>query len=161
MTPTDYLPLRPGEAAQIQLLYGFLEVTDQAEQVLKKRLQASGQWRKFRTMQAWIKTMVHDVCNTIDPHKRELFKINLSNQELRVVNRSSISTTKDVTIVRTDDLLWLITDELINHCAVCMGCGEDMRKCDFRKRLKRMTMFELDEKGGVCMGKQIERKSEE
>ena len=157
---SDYMPLKTGEAAQIQLLYGFLEVTDGAEQVLKKRLQRCKQWRQFRTMQSWIKTMVYEVCQTIDPQKRQVFKANLCNQQLRVVNKSSINTTKDMTVVLTDDLYWIITDELQNHCAVCMGCGEDMRNCEFHKRLKRMTMFELDESGGVCMGKQIEKSTE-
>lgn len=155
---TDYLPLKTGEAANIQLLYGFLEVTDAAEPVLKNRLRKCGQYRQFRTMQSWIKTMIRELSKTIDPQKREVFKANLCNQQLRVVNKTAINTTEDMTFLRTEDLFWLITDELHNHCAICMGCGEDMRNCEFHKRLKRMTMFELDESGGVCMGKQLEAK---
>lgn len=156
----EYLPLKTGEAANIQLLYGFLEVTDAAEPVLKKRLQHCGQYRQFRTMQSWIKTMINAMSKTIDPQKRQVFKANLCNQQLRVCNKHSISTTKDMTVVLSDDLFWLITDELHNHCAICMGYGEDMRGCEFHKRLKRMTMFELDESGGVCMGKQLDVKEE-
>lgn len=155
---TDYLPLKTGEAANIQLLYGFLEVTDAAGPELKKRLQFCRQWRQFRIIQSLLLPLINALSKTIEPRKREVFRANLCNQQLRVVNKSAINTTKDMTVVLTDDLYWLITDELHNHCAICMGLGQDMRGCEFHKCLKRMTMFELDERGGVCMGKQLEAK---
>lgn len=157
---SDYLPLKTGEAGKVQLLWGCREIFEPEDERLEKRLLACGMRKKYRTMRTWIGPMCEALLMTVDPVKRATFYANLTNQELRVVNKSSINTTKDMTVVMTDDLYWIITDELQNHCAVCMGCGEDMRNCEFHKCLKRMTMFELDESGGVCMGKQLEQSVE-
>lgn len=156
----SYMPLKTGEATQMQLLHGFLQILVDAQEPLEKRLKRCGRWRQYRVVQAWMGRIVNDLMNTIEPRKRNLFLVNLWNQEIRVVNKGGVSAMPYMTVCREDDLLWLIKDEIRENCAVCMGHGPDMRKCELRRHLKNMTLFDLDESGGVCMGKQIDTREE-
>lgn len=151
-----YTRLRPGEANQIQILIGLIEAFRDAQKVLKDRLKLCGMWRQVRIMDTWCTNLEGKLMGTIDPHRRALFNANLANQEIRVVNKTSVSGIPDMVLCREDDLRYLISLALHDHCAICMGHGTDMRGCSLRKCLKGMTMFDLDESGGVCMGKQIE-----
>lgn len=151
-----YMPLKTGEATQMQLLIGLIDTLDDGQEMLEKRLKRCGRWRQYRVMQTWTKLMAHDLLETMEPRKKALFWANLRNQVLHVASRGSVSAMPDMTVCRAEDLHWLIDDAVREHCAICMGLGTDMAKCELRKHLKRMALFEPDESGGVCMGKQIE-----
>lgn len=150
-----YIPLRSGEATELQLMWACREVMDTAGQRLEKRLKACKRWRQFRTMQTWLAKMTNDLMQTIEPKKAEAFLVNLMNQQIRVVSKSQITSHPDYTIINSEVLGDIILTAMNDTCKICNGEGCDMAHCKFRKALKKAMMFEIDESGGVCMGKTI------
>ena len=46
--------------------------------------------------------------------------------------------------------------QAIGHrCVLCDGAGCDKARCELRKALKKTVMFEIDETGGICLGKKL------
>lgn len=148
-----YIPLRGGEATELQLLWACREALDNAEKVLEKRLKACKRWPQFRTMQKWIANITNDLMQTIEPNKAQTFLVNLMNQEIRVRSKSSIHNEPGYTLIPSDVLSDIIIQAMTDTCMLCDGGGCDMAKCKFRKSIKQTMMFEIDESGGVCMGK--------
>lgn len=150
-----YIPLRSGEATDIQLLWACREVFDTSEKTLEKRLKACKRWSQFRTMQKWLANMTENIMQTIEPAKQRTFLMNLTNQEIRVVNKTTIKRDPDYIMIPSEALSNIIMQAMTDTCMLCNGEGCDMAKCKFRKSLKQTMMFEIDEKGGVCMGKTL------
>lgn len=156
----DYIPLRSGEATEIQLLWACREVLDTSEKMLEKRLKACQRWRQFRTMQKWLENMMDDLMRTIEPKKAATFLVNLMNQQIRVVNKSRVVNEPGYTLIPSEVLSDIIMQAMKDTCMLCDGYGCDMAKCQFRKSIKQVMMFEVDESGGVCMGKTLLEKLE-
>lgn len=156
-----YIPMRSGEAMEIQLLWACREVLDTAAKRLEKRLKACNRWRQYRTMQKWLENMTNDIMLTIEPQKAQTFLVNLMNQEIRVVSKSRIHSEPGYTLIPTDVLSSIILQAMTDTCMLCNGEGCDMAKCKFRKAIKQTMMFEVDESGGVCMGKTLLHKLED
>ena len=150
-----YIPLRSGEAADLKLLWACREVLDAVSETLEKRLRFCTRWRQFRTMQTWFANMTNDLMLTVEPKKAQTFLINLQNQEIRVVNKSRLHTEVGYTLIPTEVLQDIILQAMRDTCMLCDGEGCDMAKCEFRKAIKQTIMFEVDESGGVCMGKTL------
>lgn len=150
-----YIPLRSGEATEIQLLWACREVFDTVAAVLEKRLRACNRWSQFRTMQTWLANMTNDLMLTIEPKKAQTFLINLRHQQIRVVSKSHIQTEPGHTLIPTDVLHDIILQAMSDTCMLCNGEGCDMAKCKFRKSIKQTIMFDVDESSGVCMGKTL------
>lgn len=150
-----YIPLRSGEATEIQLLWACREVLDTCEKQVEKRLKACNRWRQFRTMQKWFEHITNDIMLTIEPKKAKTFLVNLMNQEIRVVSKSRIHNEPGYTLIPTDVLSNIILQAMNDTCMICNGEGCDMAKCRFRKSIKQTMMFEVDESNGVCMGKTL------
>lgn len=155
-----YIPLRSGEATELQLLWACREVFDTAEKGLEKRLKACKRWSQFRTMQKWIANMTDSLMQTIEPVKQRTFLLNLMNQQIRVVSKSYIKNDPDYTLIPSAVLSDIILQAMKDTCMICDGEGCDMAKCTFRKSIKQTMMFEVDESGGVCMGKTLLHKLE-
>ncbi len=155
-----YLPLRSGEATEIQLLWACREVLETAEKPLEKRLKAVKRWRQYKAMQKWIANITEDLMHTIEPRKAATFLANLSNQEIRVVSKRSIRSEPGYTLIPSDALQAILLQAMQDTCLLCNGEGCDMAKCRFRKHLKQTVMFEVDESGGICMGKTLLTKLE-
>jgi len=150
-----YLHLRTGEATEIQLIWACREVFDTAEKTLEKRLKLCKRWPQFRIMQKWLANMTDDIMQTIEPAKQRTFLMNLTNQQIRVVSKSYIKKDPDYTLIPSQALSDIIMQAMKDTCMLCDGEGCDMAKCQFRKALKQTMMFEIDESGGVCMGKTL------
>ena len=150
-----YIPLRSGEATELQLLWACREVMDNASDKLEKRLKACKRWPQFRTMQKWMANMTNDLMRTIEPKKAQTFLINLMNQEIRVCSKSRIRNEPGYTLIPSEVLSDIIIQAMTDTCMICNGEGCDMAKCKFRKSIKQTMMFEVDESGGVCMGKAL------
>jgi len=155
-----YIPMRSGEATELQLLWACREVLDNAEKMLEKRLKACKRWRQFRTMQKWLANMTNDLMATIEPKKAHTFLVNLMHQEIRVRSKSSLHNEPGYTYIPSEVLSDIIIQAMTDTCMLCNGEGCDMAKCKFRKSLKQTMMFEVDEGGGVCMGKTLLEKLE-
>lgn len=147
-----YLPLRSGEATELQLMWACREVFDTAEKVLEKRLKACKRWAQFRAMQKWLANMTDSLMQTIEPAKQRTFLLNLMNQQIRVVSKSYIKKDPDYTLIPSATLSDIILQAMKDTCMLCGGESCDMAKCQFRKAIKQTMMFEIDESGGVCMG---------
>lgn len=150
-----YIPLRTGEATEIQLIWACREVFDTAEKALEKRLKACKRWAQFRTMQKWLANMTDSLMQTIEPVKQRTFLVNLMNQQIRVVSKSYIKKDPDYTLIPSEALSNIIIQAMKDTCMLCDGEGCDMAKCAFRKSLKQTMMFEIDESPGVCMGRTL------
>ena len=160
MSNDKYIPLRSGEATEIQLLWGCREVLDTCASVLEKRLKACKRWAQLRTMQKWLENMTNDIMQTIDPQRATTFLVNLMNQQIRVVNKSRVVNEPGYTLIPSEVLSNIIMQAMTDTCMLCDGGGCDMAKCKFRKSLKQTMMFDVDESGGVCMGKTLLEKLE-
>ena len=147
-----YLPLRSGEATELQLVWACREAMDTASGVLEKRLRACKRWRQYRVMQKWLANITEDLMQTIEPKKSLLFLKNLMNQQIRVVSKGYIKKEPDYTLIPSAVLSDIIIQAMKDTCMVCNGEGCDMAKCKFRKAIKQTMMFEIDESKGVCMG---------
>ena len=141
------IPLKESEAREVQLLWGVMEIRSETSPRLKKRLQACGRWRQLRTCAAWM--------DTIEYEKRRKFLLNLRGQELRVVCKGVPDTTPGYTVVEQDVLHTYIRQAIGHRCVLCDGAGCDMARCELRKALKKTVMFEIDEAGGICLGKKL------
>lgn len=141
------IPLKESEAREVQLLWGVMEILSETSPRLKKRLQACGRWRQLRTCAAWM--------DTIEYEKRRKFLLNLRGQELRVVCKGVPDTTPGYTVVEQDVLHTYIRQAIGHRCVLCDGAGCDMARCELRKALKKTVMFEIDEAGGICLGKKL------
>lgn len=157
----NYIPLRSGEATELQLLWACREVLDTAGQMLENRLKAAKRWRQYRTMQKWIANITEDLMKTIEPRKAATFLVNLSNQEIRVVSKRNIRNEPGYTLIPSDALGAILHQAMQGTCLLCNGDGCDMAKCKFRKHLKQTAMFEIDESGGICLGKTLLTKLEQ
>lgn len=149
------IPLKESEAREIQLLWGVMEILSETSPRLKKRLQACGRWRQLRTCAAWMERIVGDVMDTIEHEKRRKFLLNLRGQELRVVCKGMPDTTPGYTVIEQDVLHTYIRQAIGHRCVLCDGAGCDMARCELRKALKKTVMFEIDEAGGICLGKKL------
>ena len=149
------IPLKESEAREIQLLWGVMEILSETSPRLKKRLQACGRWRQLRTCAAWMGRIVGDVMDTIEPPKRRKFMLNLENQEMRIVCKGVPDTTPGYTVVEQDVLHTYIRQAIGHRCVLCDGAGCDKARCELRKDLKKTVMFEIDETGGICLGKKL------
>lgn len=156
----EYIPLRSGEATEIQLLWACREVMDTSASVLEKRLKACKRWPQFRTMQKWLENTTNDIMLTIDPQRAKTFLVNLMHQQIRVVSKSRIVNEPGYTLIPSEVLSDIIIQAMTDTCMICNGEGCDMAKCRFRKSLKQTMMFDVDESGGVCMGKTLLEKLE-
>ena len=150
-----YIPLRSGEATEVQLLWACREVFDTVAATLEKRLRACNRWRQFRTMQTWTANITNDIMLTVEPKKAQTFLINLGRQQIRVVSKSHIQSEPGYTLIPTDALSDIILQAMNDTCMLCDGEGCDMAKCTFRKSIKQTIMFEVDESGDICMGKTL------
>lgn len=150
-----YIPLRTGEATELQLLWACREVLDTAEKMLEKRLKACKRWSQFRTMQKWLENMTNDLMLTIEPKKAQTFLVNLMHQQIRVVSKSRVVNEPGYTYIPSEALSDIIIQAMKDTCMLCNGEGCDMAKCKFRKSIKEVMMFEVDESGGVCMGQTL------
>lgn len=150
-----FMPLREGEAREIQLLWGVMEILSETSPKLKKRLQAVGRWRQYRTAAVWLERIIEDLTGTIEPSKLRKFLLNLRNQEMRIVCKGVPDTAPGYTVVEQDVLHTYIRQAIGQCCVLCDGAGCDMARCELRKALKKTVMFEIDESDGVCMGKTI------
>lgn len=150
-----YIPLRSGEPNDLQMFWACREVFDMPEHHIEKRLKACNRWRQFRIMKTWMANITNDLMLTIEPKKAEAFLLNLMNQQIRVVSKSHITSHPDYTIINSEVLGDIILTAMNDTCKICNGEGCDMAHCKFRKALKKAMMFEIDESGGVCMGKAI------
>ena len=157
----EHIPLRSGEATELQLLWACREVFDTAGQMLEKRLKAAKRWRQYRTMQKWIANITEDMMKTIEPKKAATFLVNLINQEIRVVSKRNISNEPGYTLIPSDALGAILHQAMQDTCLLCNGEGFYMAKCKFRKHLKQTAMFEIDESGGICLGKTLITKLEQ
>lgn len=155
-----YIPLRSGEATELQLMWACREVFDTAEKVLEKRLKACKRWAQFRTIQKWLANMTDSLMQTIEPAKQRTFLLNLMNQQIRVVSKSYIKKDPDYTLIPSATLSDIILQAMHDTCMLCNGESCDMAKCKFRKAIKQTMMFEIDESGGVCMGRTLLEKLE-
>lgn len=150
-----YIPLRSGEATEVQLIWACREVLDAVSKTLEKRLRACKRWRQFRTMQTWAANITNDIMLTIEPKKAQTFLVNLQNQEIRAVNKSRLHNEVGYTLIPTEVLREIILQAMTDTCMLCNGEGCDMAKCKFRKSIKQTIMFEVDESNGICMGKTL------
>lgn len=150
-----YIPLRQGEATEIQLLWACREVVDTCERKLEKRFKAIGRWPQFRAMQKQLANMTNDIMTTIEPKKAHNFLVNLMNQEIRVCSKGTINPPKDYTLIPSQALSDILQQAMKDTCMLCDGDGCDMAKCQFRKSVKQLMMFEIDENDGTCMGKKL------
>ena len=150
-----FMPLREGEAREIQLLWGVMEILSETSPKLKKRLQAVGRWRQYRAAAVWLERIIEDLTGTIEPSKLRKFLLNLRNQEMRIVCKGVPDTAPGYTVVEQDVLHTYIRQAIGQCCVLCDGAGCDMARCELRKALKKTVMFEIDEAGEVCMGKTI------
>ena len=150
-----FMPLREGEAREIQLLWGVMEILSETSPKLKKRLQAVGRWRQYRAAAVWLDRIIEDLTGTIEPSKLRKFLLNLRNQEMRIVCKGVPDTAPGYTVVEQDVLHTYIRQAIGQCCVLCDGAGCDMARCELRKALKKTVMFEIDEAGEVCMGKTI------
>lgn len=160
MNSKEIIPLRSGDATELQLLWACREVMDTAGPRLEKRLRAIGRWPQFRAMQKWLASITNEIMTTIEPRRAEIFLLNLMNQEIRVVSKGSIRSHPDYTLIPTETLSNIIVQAMTDTCMICNGEGCDMAKCRFRKSLKKTMLFDVDESGGVCMGKTLLEKLE-
>ena len=151
----EYIPLRSGEATEIQLLWACREVFDTTAKALEKRLKACGRWAQFRTMQKWIENITNDIMLTIDPKRATTFLMNLMYQQIRVVSKNHTVNEPGWTWIPSEVLSNIILQAMTDTCMLCNGEGCDMAKCKFRKSIKQTMMFDVDESGGVCMGKTL------
>lgn len=87
--------------------------------------------------------------------KRRKFLLNLRGQELRVVCKGMPDTTPGYTVIEQDVLHTYIRQAIGHRCVLCDGAGCDMARCELRKALKKTVMFEIDEAGGICLGKKL------
>ena len=62
---SEYKPLKPGEATQIQMMFGVWNILDDSETSLRERLKLSKQWANFRMMHALIPKVVNSMMDTI------------------------------------------------------------------------------------------------
>ncbi len=154
----NFIPLRTGEATELQLLWGCREIVDSAGSMLEKRLKACKRWPQFRTIQKWLANMTEDVMQTIEPKRRKTFLVNLMNQQVRVVSKSYIQTQPEYTLIQSKALSDIIIQAMKDTCMLCDGEGCDMAKCSFRKSIKEVMMFDIDESNGICMGKTLLQK---
>lgn len=155
MSNDKYIPLRSGEATEIQLLWACREVMDTCAEVLEKRLKACKRWAQLRTMQKWLENMTNDIMLTIDPKRAVLFLVNLRNQHIKVVSKGRVVNEPGYTTIPSEVLSDIIIQAMTDTCMLCNGEGCDMAKCKFRKSIKQVMMFDVDESGGVCMGKTL------
>lgn len=155
-----YIPLRAGEATELQLLWACREVLDNAAKPLEKRLRACKRWSQLRTMQKWLENMTNDLMLTIEPKKAQTFLVNLMRQQIRVVSKTHIATDPGYTLIPSEALSDIILQAMKDTCMLCDGEGCDMAKCAFRKSIKQVMMFEVDESNGICMGKTLLHKLE-
>ena len=156
-----YIPLRSGEATEIQLLWACREVMDTCAATLEKRLKACKRWAQLRTMQKWLENMTNDIMLTIDPQRATTFLVNLMHQQIRVVSKSRVVDVPGYTLIPSEVLSDIITQAMTDTCMLCDGGGCDMAKCKFRKAIKQTMLFDVDESGGVCMGKTLFDKLQE
>ena len=112
-------------------------------------------------MQKWIANITEDMMKTIEPKKAATFLVNLINQEIRVVSKRNIRNEPGYTLIPSDALGAILHQAIQDTCLLCNGECCDMAKCKFRKHLKQTAMFEIDESGGICMGKTLLTKLEQ
>lgn len=151
----EIIPLRTGEATEIQLLWASRDIHHTPSGYLEKRLKACKRWSQFCTIRKWMDNIVDDLMETIDPKRRQTFLLNLRNQEIRVVSKSNIRNEPGYTLIPSRVLSDIIVQAMTDTCMICNGEGCDMAKCRFRKSIKQTMMFDIDESGGVCMGKTL------
>lgn len=150
-----FMPLREGEAREIQLLWAAKDILRDPSPRLKARLQAVGRWRQYRTAAVWLDRTIEDLTGTIEPSKLRKFLLNLRNQEMRIVCKGVPDTAPGYTVVEQDVLHTYIRQAIGQCCVLCDGAGCDRARCELRKALKKTVMFEIPEDDGVCMGKTI------
>lgn len=145
-------PLKSGEASEIQLLYGCRQILDTSADRLKSRLQACGQWSKFRTMQAWLPKVCDGIMTTVPVDKATRFLLNLCNQEIRVCSKSALQTKPGYILIEEDNLRDLMVFGMRNACLMCDDSHQERRKCQLRRILKQTTLFEPQESDAECLG---------
>lgn len=160
MNAKEIMPLRSGEATELQLLWACSHIMDTCSERLEKRIRLISRWPQFRTIQKWLSSITNEIMTTMDEKRAKTFLLNLMNQEIRVVSKSTIQTHPDYTLIPSRTLSCIIAQAMTDTCMLCNGDGCDMAKCRFRKELKQTMMFDIDESGGVCMGKTLLAKME-
>lgn len=124
----NYIPLRNGEANDIQLYWACREIVDTTSPAMQKRLKACGRWRQIRIMQKWWANITNDLMLTVEPKKAKTFLVNLMNQEIRVVSKSRIHNEPGYTLIPTEVLSNIILQAMNDTCMLCNGEGCDMAK---------------------------------
>lgn len=160
MSELKQIPLKPREASEIQLLFGCREIFDGCAEKLKARLQACGQWSKFRTCQAFLPKITDEIMTTVPLDKATRFLLNLTNQEIRVVSKSSLETRPGFILIEEDNLRDLLMFGMKSACVLCDGSHQERKNCQLRRILKKTTLFELEENGAECAGQWLLRRCE-
>lgn len=148
----DPMPLKSGEASEIELMFGVWNILDEAEPALKARLQHGKQWANFRMMHALIPKVMNGLMATMDPAKAKRLQMHLGNMELRVVPTTNTQPKPGYIYVEEDYVRDLMVLGMQNMCLMCDGGHQDRKGCRLRKILKDICMFELQESKSECLG---------
>lgn len=154
----EYIPIRSEEAPELEILWACRQALDDAEKPVEKRLRACKRWRQYRTVQRWMANITNDLMLTVEPRKAQTFLVNLKHKEIRVVSKGRTHNTPDYTLVPVDVLRDIVLQAMKDTCMLCDGAGCDMARCKFRKPLKQVFLFDVDESGGICMGHTLLKK---
>lgn len=151
------LPLRQHEATQIQFLLGLISECTRSQDVLKRRLRATGDDERYGQLCAEIGDITDRVLATVDADKLLTLRKNLKHQELRIVTKAPADASQyGWTLVPARALQSLFATAAKWECKTCDGSPCEMTKCSYRKTLKQLMMFDLEDDAGGCFARRLE-----
>ncbi len=151
------LPLRQHEATQIQFLLGLISECKHSEEILGKRLAATGDAERFREISAEMSAIADRVLGTVDVEKLLILRKNMLHQEMRIVTKGPADASRyEWTLVPSQALRALFATAARWECKTCNGGPNEMAGCQYRKTLKQMMMFDPKDENGECFGQRLE-----
>lgn len=151
------LLLRPREATQIQFLLGLVSTGKRAEDILGRRLDATGDREAYVKAMDQLDAIADRLLETISPEKLSSLSLNLRHQELRIVTKAPADSSRfDCSLVPNAALYDLCATASHWECMTCDGEASDMAKCRLRKTLRQIVTVDFEDEGGVCFARKLE-----
>lgn len=151
------LPMNSREYQDFLLFVGFADTALQSADKLERRakLARKGTWRDMRMMATVAKRVAQALFDTIPKRKQKIVHAEME----RMVTAVTIQPPNDLpqkkfpnyTTVPARELEWLIKYSLQWECLGCQLEGAAQRRCEFRKHLESLYLFDIEDvRAGEC-----------